>query len=134
MPAINEINYDELAEMAATYHLSFAGLCERAEKGLPLSGLLIDETGTWATYQEAADILGCTKDNLGRLFTVHSMKLPYWGIEWKSRSLVNPNARRGCGVYFNVNDLKLLRRIRNKAKISWIAACKVHQAMVRGKI
>lgn len=132
MSVINGIDYDNLARMAEQHRVPFHVLCERAEMGRPLLNKKVEDL-EWIGYQMAAEILGSTYQGLASLFT-YKCELDYWGIEWKTKSMVKPKGKRGCGVLFKRADIVIVKNIRDGAKLSLIAALKVFQAMEQGKI
>lgn len=135
MSVINGIDYDNLAHIAETSRVPFHVLCERAEKGKPLHHEVRESSMEWVGYQEAAQLLYSPQTTIASAFTTNSgMQLEYWGIEWKTKSLIKPKAKRGCGVLFKRADIIVVNNIRIGAHISLIAALKVFQAMEQGKI
>lgn len=132
MSVINGIDYDNLARMADQHHVPFHKLCERAEMGKPL--LNEDrQDSDWVNYKVAAGLLGSTYQGLASLFT-YKCELDYWGIEWKTKSMVKPKGKRGCGVLFKRADIIIVKNIQKGAGLSLISALRVFQAMEQGKI
>ena len=133
MSIINGIDYDNLAEMAETSRVSFETLCKRAERGLPLAHTE-EQSPDWVGYQEAAKILRTSYGHLAGVFTSKEMELEYWGIKWKTRSLVKPQGKRGCGVLFYKPDLIVVANIKKYTHMSIMNALRVYQAMEGGHI
>ena len=133
MSVINNIDYDHLTHLAKTSRVPSHKLCERAEKGLPLNNLVEEDPNEWVGYPMVSQLLSSPYSTLLSLFTQQN-DLDYWGIEWKSRSLVKAKGKRGCGVLFKRTDITLVNSIRVGAHISLMAALKVFQAIRQGKI
>jgi hypothetical protein len=120
MAAIQNIDYNRLAELSESYHIPFHKLCQRAEKGEDLEKTLTHPS-EWVDYHQAAKIAGVTYQTFASSMTSPLKQLEYWGIRWKSLSKNNPLSKRGCGVLFNVEDLKkihLLRQITKKMAVA----------------
>ena len=135
MTAINEIDYDYLADLAKNNRVPFHKLCQRAEKGLPLLGVVQKDLDEWVGYAMAAKLLCSRLPTVHSAFTTNNgMEIEYWGVEWKSRSLIKPKGKRGCGVFFKRQDILAINNIRLGAHVSLICACKVFQAQKQGRI
>jgi len=133
MSIINNIDYDNLAHIAKTSRVPFHVLCQRAEKGQSLNTLVEEDPNEWVAYPMTAKLLCTTRTSLFALFTQQN-DIDYWGIEWKSRSLIKPKGKRGCGVLFKRADINFINTVRVGAHISLMAALKVFQAIRQGKI
>jgi len=132
MSVINGIDYDNIAQISKESGVPFHVLCQRAEKGEKLQGgRMIEDPMVWVGYDMAGRLLGAK--SLATSFTQGNPELDYWGIEWKTRSLVKPKGRRGCGVLFKRADIAKVNEIRAGANLSITAALKVFQAMKQGK-
>lgn len=132
-PAIKDIDYKYLADIALTSRISFEKLCERAEKGQPLDHMTSDNPN-WVNYNEAADIMSISYASLASAFTNKTPKIEYYGIKWKTKSKVKPKGKRGCGVLFYRADLVVVVNIKKNANLSLGAALRVFQSMEMGEI
>ena len=131
MSIINGIDYDNLAHISKTHNVPFHILCERAEKGELLQ---VDEDPfEWVAYSMAATLLSVRYCTLTDRLNSPEKSIEYWGIEWKSRSLVDHKAKQGCGVLFKRADINKIKTIKDSAHISLRAALKVFEAMALGK-
>jgi len=131
---INGIDYDNIAHISDKTGVPFHVLCLRAEKGEKLQGgRAIEDPMVWIGYGLAGRLLGTKCTSVASVMTQGKPELEYWGVEWKTRSLVKPKGKRGCGVLFKRADIVKVNEIRLGAHISLTAALKVFQAMKQGK-
>jgi len=134
---IRTIDYNHLAELERRTGVPFDLLCERAENGATSDDELISRIGvhpptdTWLLHWQACAVLGIKPQSF---YCSISRNGHYSGVRWKSRSRVNSNSKRGCGVLFHRADLERLRHIKTSAQINWTAAAKIFHAMQRGLI
>lgn len=136
MTAVNQIDYEKLANMAREENVPFERLCRNAERGLPMRTLK-PTTEDWIDYKGVSEILHCSYGTLSSHFTNNNRglrELEYWGIEWKTRSLNDgvSEGKRGCGVLFKRTDISKVMRIRKVAGLGILAALRVFQAQRKG--
>jgi hypothetical protein len=129
---IRAIDYDWLATLAKRHDVPFERLCKRAEKHgartedeLLVEGLL-PPTRDWLTTPQAASVLALTYSSF--VSALMGGRLPYFGLDHRSRSRTKPNARRGCGVLFKRKDVEEVRRLRRVLGVSAKTALRVFQA------
>jgi len=129
---ISAIDYDWLAQLAKRHDVPFEHLCKRAEQHgartedeLIVDGLM-PPTRDWLTTPQAANVLALTYTSF--VSALMGGRLPYFGIDHRSRSRNKPNARRGCGVLFKRTDVEEVRRLRRVLGVSAKTALRVFQA------
>jgi len=133
---LSPIDYDRLAALAEANGLSFERLCQRAEATGArsdtelLAGFLRQPSEEWLTTPQAAAHIAMTYSSF--MSTMMSSELDYFGIEYKSRSRVKPNGKRGCGVLFRRSDLDDIVRLRRAIGSSTRAALRVFQVVKKG--
>ena len=129
---ITAIDYDWLAKLARRYDVPFENLCKRAEQDGArtedelIVGGLVPPTREWLTMPQAANVLALTYSSF--VSALVGGRLPYFGIDHRSRSRTKPNARRGCGVLFKRKDVEEVRRLRRVLGVSAKTALRVFQA------
>lgn len=132
------VDYAFVAKVAERNGAPFERLCERAEtKGARTEKELLgafprQPNERWLTTPQAAEYLNVSYSSL--VSKLMKGDIDAFGIRVRSRSRVNPNARRGCGVLYNKIDLDEVKRIRRAISGSLLAALKVFQAKKRGLI
>lgn len=134
---IGAINYEHIATLAENNGVKFECLCSRAENGAQtdselLAGSLRQPNADWLTTEQAARHLAMTYSTF--VSTLMDGDLEYYGIHYRSRSRIKPEARRGCGVLYDRHDLDEVMRLRRAIGSSTIAALRVFQAMRKGLI
>ncbi len=119
------VDYAALAERADHTGESFCRLAELAERGDPLPPY---PDGKWVDSKTAIDLLGCDYSHGLALLKDSS-------VGWVSRSLNNPNARRGrAGGLYRLADLERVQTIRRECKITLPSALRVFDALEEERI
>ena len=91
--AINSIDYEHIAHIAKESGVPFHVLCLQAEKGEKIQGgRALEDPMVWVGYGIAGRLLRAR--SLPSAFTQGNPELEYWGIEWKTRSLVKPKGKQ----------------------------------------
>ena len=129
---ISTIDYDWIAEIAEANGIAFDRLCKMAEtKGARTEAELLGTTlrpatKDWLTTPQAAEALHTTYSSL--VSALMDGRLPYYGIDYRSRSRVKPNGKRGCGVLFARTDVEEVKRLRGVLGTTLKGALRVFQA------
>jgi len=127
---VNGVDYTKIASIAEQTGVSYDVLCQRAEKG---ERILVEPSDGWVDYKKAANLLSVEYTSLAGQLS-QNCELEYFGIEWKTLSIVKPKGKRGCGVLFKKADIERVNEIRRGARLGLVAALRVFQAMKQGKI